>query len=199
MPASCPSCRRCGARASSSTSASSASIAREIERELEAAVRRGVKVRALIAHTNRGGENRLRKLEQRLLAAGDHRLQDGGRSAALSRQVPDRRRHAARLRVQLHQARHRQEPQLRHRHARSPDRQRSVQAVRSRLHAAAVLAVAVQPDREPGDRARRSCRSSSAARGGTWRSTTRRSRTRRSSACSRTARPRASASASSAS
>jgi cardiolipin synthase len=42
----------------------------EIERELEAAVRRGVKVRALIAHTNRGGENRLRKLEQRLLAAG---------------------------------------------------------------------------------------------------------------------------------
>ena len=29
----------------------------ELERELEAAVRRGVKVRALIAHTNRGGEN----------------------------------------------------------------------------------------------------------------------------------------------
>jgi phosphatidylserine/phosphatidylglycerophosphate/cardiolipin synthase-like enzyme len=42
----------------------------ELERELEAAVRRGVKVRALIAHTNRGGENRLRKLEQRLLAQG---------------------------------------------------------------------------------------------------------------------------------
>jgi phosphatidylserine/phosphatidylglycerophosphate/cardiolipin synthase-like enzyme len=42
----------------------------ELERELEAAVRRGVKVRALIAHTNRGGENRLRKLEQRLLASG---------------------------------------------------------------------------------------------------------------------------------
>jgi phosphatidylserine/phosphatidylglycerophosphate/cardiolipin synthase-like enzyme len=42
----------------------------EIERELEQAVARGVRVRALIAHTNRGGENRLRKLEQRLLAAG---------------------------------------------------------------------------------------------------------------------------------
>lgn len=42
----------------------------EIERELQQAVLRGVRVRALIAHTNRGGENRLRKLEQRLLAAG---------------------------------------------------------------------------------------------------------------------------------
>src|SRR5690606_6075656 len=42
----------------------------EIERTLAAAVQRGVRVRALIAHTNRGGEGRLRKLEQRLLAAG---------------------------------------------------------------------------------------------------------------------------------
>ena len=42
----------------------------EIEKALGAAVQRGVKVRALIAHTNRGGEARLRKLEQRLLAAG---------------------------------------------------------------------------------------------------------------------------------
>ena len=42
----------------------------EIERALEAAVARGVTVRAMIAHTNRGGESRLRKLEQRLLAAG---------------------------------------------------------------------------------------------------------------------------------
>lgn len=42
----------------------------EIEHELETAVARGVRVRALIAHTNRGGESRLRKLEQRLLAAG---------------------------------------------------------------------------------------------------------------------------------
>jgi len=42
----------------------------EIEKALLAAVQRGVTVRALIAHTNRGGESRLRKLEQRLLAAG---------------------------------------------------------------------------------------------------------------------------------
>lgn len=42
----------------------------EIERALGAAVQRGVRVRALIAHTNRGGEARLRKLELRLLAAG---------------------------------------------------------------------------------------------------------------------------------
>jgi phosphatidylserine/phosphatidylglycerophosphate/cardiolipin synthase-like enzyme len=42
----------------------------EIERALAAAVQRGVRVRALIAHTNRGSEGRPRKLEQRLLAAG---------------------------------------------------------------------------------------------------------------------------------
>jgi phosphatidylserine/phosphatidylglycerophosphate/cardiolipin synthase-like enzyme len=42
----------------------------EIERALASAVQRGVLVRALIAHTNRGGENRLRKLELRLLADG---------------------------------------------------------------------------------------------------------------------------------
>jgi cardiolipin synthase len=42
----------------------------EVEKALGAAVQRGVQVRALIAHTNRGGEARLRKLEQRLLAAG---------------------------------------------------------------------------------------------------------------------------------
>lgn len=42
----------------------------EIERALASAVQRGVRVRALIAHTNRGGENRLRKLELRLLADG---------------------------------------------------------------------------------------------------------------------------------
>jgi phosphatidylserine/phosphatidylglycerophosphate/cardiolipin synthase-like enzyme len=41
-----------------------------IEQALAAAVNRGVTVRALIAHTNRGGGSRLRKLEQRLLAAG---------------------------------------------------------------------------------------------------------------------------------
>ena len=43
---------------------------KEIEQAMGQAVQRGVRVRALIAHTNRGGENRLRKLEQRLLADG---------------------------------------------------------------------------------------------------------------------------------
>jgi phosphatidylserine/phosphatidylglycerophosphate/cardiolipin synthase-like enzyme len=42
----------------------------EIEKALATAVQRGVTVRANIAHTNRGGEARLRKLEQRLLAEG---------------------------------------------------------------------------------------------------------------------------------
>ena len=41
-----------------------------IEEALTAAVERGVAVRALIAHTNRGGESKLRKLESRLLKAG---------------------------------------------------------------------------------------------------------------------------------
>ena len=42
----------------------------ELEKALQAAVARGVPVRALIAHTNRGGEKNLRKLELRLLEAG---------------------------------------------------------------------------------------------------------------------------------
>lgn len=42
----------------------------ELEKALEMAVARGVVVRALIAHTNRGGEKSLRKLELELLAAG---------------------------------------------------------------------------------------------------------------------------------
>lgn len=42
----------------------------ELEEALEAAVARGVVVRALIAHTNRGGEKTLRKLETRMLARG---------------------------------------------------------------------------------------------------------------------------------
>jgi len=43
---------------------------RRIEDALQAAVKRGVTVQALIAHTNRGGEKRLRKLERRMLEAG---------------------------------------------------------------------------------------------------------------------------------
>ena len=42
----------------------------ELEKAIAAAVQRGVTVRALIAHTNRGGEQNLRKLEMRLLEAG---------------------------------------------------------------------------------------------------------------------------------
>lgn len=42
----------------------------ELEKAFEAAVARGVSVRALIAHTNRGGEKSLRKLELKLLNAG---------------------------------------------------------------------------------------------------------------------------------
>lgn len=43
---------------------------REIDAALKAAVERGVFVHALIAAANRGGEQRLRQLEMRLLAAG---------------------------------------------------------------------------------------------------------------------------------
>ncbi len=42
----------------------------EIEQALQAAVTRGVKVRALVAHTNSGGEKLLRKLELRFLDHG---------------------------------------------------------------------------------------------------------------------------------
>jgi cardiolipin synthase A/B len=42
----------------------------EIEKALGAAVQRGVRVRVLVAHTNRGGGGRLRKFEQRMLEAG---------------------------------------------------------------------------------------------------------------------------------
>src|SRR5579859_4131848 len=43
---------------------------KELENALKAASGRGVAVRALIAHTNRGGESKLRNLETRFLEAG---------------------------------------------------------------------------------------------------------------------------------
>ena len=43
---------------------------KSVEKGIEAAVKRGVAVRALIAHTNSGGEKRLRQLELRMLNAG---------------------------------------------------------------------------------------------------------------------------------
>ena len=42
----------------------------DIVRALSATAQRGVQVRALIAHTNRGGEKRLRQIEQMLLGGG---------------------------------------------------------------------------------------------------------------------------------
>lgn len=42
----------------------------EVQKALEGAVARGVDVQALIAHTNKGGEKTLRKLELQLLGAG---------------------------------------------------------------------------------------------------------------------------------
>jgi cardiolipin synthase A/B len=42
----------------------------ELEKALAAAVARGVVVRALVAHTNRGGEKRLRRLEMSFLQSG---------------------------------------------------------------------------------------------------------------------------------
>jgi cardiolipin synthase len=42
----------------------------DIAKAIDAAIKRGVVVRTLVAHTNRGGEKNLRKLEQRLLETG---------------------------------------------------------------------------------------------------------------------------------
>ena len=79
----------------------------ELEKALEAAVARGVVVRALIAHTNRGGEKTLRKLEMRMLEAGvivartaDDLLRYHGKMMIVDDD-------ALRVRFQLHQARHR--------------------------------------------------------------------------------------------
>ena len=114
----------------------------ELEKALEAAVARGVVVRALIAHTNRGGEKSLRKLELRLLAAG----------VTVARTADDLPRYhgkmmivdddALRARLQLHQARHREEPQLRHRDHGHEAGEGGHRALRGRQHAPAVLAAA---------------------------------------------------------
>lgn len=61
----------------------------EIERALAHAVTRGLSVHALIAHTNRAGEENLRKLEMRLLAAG----------VTVSRTADDLERYHAKLMV----------------------------------------------------------------------------------------------------
>lgn len=61
----------------------------DVEDALAAAVERGVAVRALIAHTNRGGEKKLRKLEDRLLKCG----------ATLSRTADDKVRYHGKVLV----------------------------------------------------------------------------------------------------
>jgi cardiolipin synthase len=61
----------------------------EIEKALTKSVDRGVVVRALIAHANRGGNSKLRKLESRLLKAG----------ASLSRTADDMVRYHGKLLV----------------------------------------------------------------------------------------------------
>jgi phosphatidylserine/phosphatidylglycerophosphate/cardiolipin synthase-like enzyme len=61
----------------------------DLEDALAAAVERGVAVRALIAHTNRGGEKKLRKLEDRLLKGG----------ATLSRTADDKVRYHGKVMV----------------------------------------------------------------------------------------------------
>ena len=75
----------------------------EIEKALEAAVGRGVHVRTLIAHTNRGGDKLLRKLELRLLGAGVTVARSGDDLARYhAKFMVDRRPHAVRDALQLH-------------------------------------------------------------------------------------------------
>ena len=59
---------------------------KELQRALETAVTRGVKVHALIAHTSGGGQKRLRKLELELLNAGRDGVAHRRRPAALPQQ-----------------------------------------------------------------------------------------------------------------
>ena len=89
---------------------------KDIETALKAAAERGVKVTALIAFANRGGEQGLRKLELRCLAAGiivartsDDLIRYHGKLH------PDRSPRPVRAVVQLHASGHRPQPGLRHR------------------------------------------------------------------------------------
>ena len=103
-----------------------------LERELAAAVTRGVLVQALIAHTNRGGASKLRKLESRLLKAG----------VTLSRTADDMVRYHGKLLVTDRRKRscsasttrpgHRKEPQLRPGDRQPEDRARHPERVRRR-------------------------------------------------------------------
>jgi phosphatidylserine/phosphatidylglycerophosphate/cardiolipin synthase-like enzyme len=92
----------------------------DVENALKAAAARGIKVTALIAFTNRGGEQRLRKREQSFLDAGIivARTSD---DLTRSRQVhPDRPACPVRAVLQFHAPRYRSQPRLRHREHRGP-------------------------------------------------------------------------------
>ena len=127
---------------------------KDIEMALKAAAAaKGVRVTALIAFANRGGEQSLRKLESALPRRRHHRGAQCQRPDPLSRQVhPDRSPRPVRAVVQLHASRHRPQPRLRHRDDQPELDPRSRPAVQGRLHADAVRA------------ARRRTRSSSARR-----------------------------------
>ena len=86
---------------------------------------------------------------------GRHRVADRRRPRPLPRQDDDRRQQVpARLRLQLHRARHRQEPQLRrHQQEQAPDR-RGQQAVHGRLRPPAVQVRLRALRGQPGQRAR---------------------------------------------
>ena len=63
---------------------------KDIEKAIEAAVPRGVNVSALIAHTHKGSDKRLRQLELRMLAKGVTVSRTGDDLRALPRQDDDR-------------------------------------------------------------------------------------------------------------
>ena len=84
---------------------------KELQRALQSAVTRGVKVHALIAHTTGGGQKRLRKLELEMLNAGVtvSRTDDDLLRYHYKMLLIDQR-YALHPGVQLHAARHREEP-----------------------------------------------------------------------------------------
>jgi phosphatidylserine/phosphatidylglycerophosphate/cardiolipin synthase-like enzyme len=69
---------------------------KEVEKALEAAVGRGITVRALIAHTHKGPDKRLRQLEDRMLAKG----------VTVSRTCDDLIRYHGKLMIVDHEALH---------------------------------------------------------------------------------------------
>ena len=127
----------------------------DLRQALADAVGRGVAVRTLIAHTNSEGPRRLRKLELDLLAAGITVVPDRRRPRALPRQVlRSRPRPGLHSRVQLHRARHQQEPELRRGGADAADRPGTADAVRGRRRTPAVQARRRRSAGQPAERAR---------------------------------------------